>query len=84
MKKENATLVQWIAILNWHHENSKNKTKTAKYFCPLYPNLMIKQLLISNWLKCEENGKMNGLSSRPMEGRMQKEFRRLSILRLQR
>ncbi len=52
-KKENATLAQRIEILNWHHKNGKNQSATARHFAPLYPNLQIKQPLISSWLKDE-------------------------------
>ena len=52
-KKENATLQQHIEILNWYHQNGKNQSKTAKHFDPIYPNLRIKQPLISSWLKDE-------------------------------
>ena len=44
---------QWIEILDWHHKNGKNQSKTARHFGPLYPNLQIKQPLISSWLKDE-------------------------------
>jgi hypothetical protein len=52
-KKENATLAQQIEILDWHHKNGKNQSATARHFGPLYPNLQIKQPLISSWLKDE-------------------------------
>jgi hypothetical protein len=51
--KERATIVQRIEILNWHHANGEKQTKTAKHFNPIYPNLTIKQPLISKWLKEE-------------------------------
>jgi len=53
MKKENATLAQRIEILNWHHKNGQNQMATAKHFDPIYPNLQIKQPLVSSWLKFE-------------------------------
>jgi hypothetical protein len=54
-KKENATLAQRIEILNWHHaQPKKSQTKTAKHFDPIYPNLRIKQPLLSEWLKDEQ------------------------------
>ena len=53
-KKENATLTQRIEILNWHHANGGNQTKTAKYFNMKYPNLWLKQPLISSWIKHED------------------------------
>jgi hypothetical protein len=52
-KKENATLAQHIEILDWHHKNGKNQSSTARHFAPLYPNLKIKQPLVSAWLKDE-------------------------------
>jgi hypothetical protein len=42
VRKEVATIAQRIEILNWHHQNSKNQTKTAKHFDPIYPNLRLK------------------------------------------
>jgi hypothetical protein len=53
-KKENATLEQRIEILNWHHANGKNQSKTAKHFDGIYPNLQLKQPRISTWCKNEE------------------------------
>jgi Fe-S cluster assembly scaffold protein SufB len=53
-KKENATLEQRIEILDWHHANGKNQSKTAKHFNTIYPNLQLKQPRISNWCKNEE------------------------------
>ncbi|KAG6867136.1 hypothetical protein C0993_006411 [Termitomyces sp. T159_Od127] len=52
-KKEVATLDQRIKILDWYHANGKAQSKTAKHFAPLYPNLVIKQLLSSSWAKEE-------------------------------
>jgi hypothetical protein len=52
-KKENATLAQRIEILDWHNSNGKNQSKTTRHFAPLYPNLQIKQPLISSWVKDE-------------------------------
>ena len=52
-KKENATLDQRIEILNWYHANGENQSKTAKHFDPIYPNLKVKQPLVSAWVKDE-------------------------------
>lgn len=52
-KKENATLEQRIEILNWHHKNGKNQTKTAVHFDKIYPSLQLKQPRISAWIKHE-------------------------------
>ncbi|KIK76349.1 hypothetical protein PAXRUDRAFT_170205, partial [Paxillus rubicundulus Ve08.2h10] len=52
-KKENATLEQRITILDWHHTNGENQSKTAKHFNAIYPNLQLKQLRISAWCKNE-------------------------------
>lgn len=51
--KKNATLEQRIEILNWYHANGRNQSKTAKHFDALYPNLRIKQPLVSSWVKEE-------------------------------
>jgi hypothetical protein len=53
-KKENAMLCQCIEILDWYHANGKNQTSTARHFAPIYPNLKIKQPLVSSWVKKEE------------------------------
>ena len=53
-KKENATLEQRIEILDWYQANGRNQTRTAKYFITRYPNLHIKQPLISAWVKDEK------------------------------
>jgi hypothetical protein len=50
---ENATLEQRIEILDWHHSNGGNQTKTAKEFAPKYPNLRLKQPKIAEWVKNE-------------------------------
>jgi hypothetical protein len=52
-RKENATLAQRIEILDWHHKHGKKQTTTAQHFAPIYPNLKLKQPLISSWLKEE-------------------------------
>ena len=53
MKKENTTLAQRIKILNWYHQHGRKQTLTANHFAPLYPNLKIKQPLVSSWVKDE-------------------------------
>ncbi|KAF8266411.1 hypothetical protein EI94DRAFT_1585564, partial [Lactarius quietus] len=52
-KKENATLAQRIKILDWYHRYKQGQMKTAEHFASIYPNLQIKQPLISSWLKDE-------------------------------
>ncbi|KAG6872986.1 hypothetical protein C0992_009213 [Termitomyces sp. T32_za158] len=52
-RKEVATLQQQIEVLDWYHANGKNQSKTAQHFAPLYPNLVMKQPLISTWVKEE-------------------------------
>ncbi|PBK97943.1 hypothetical protein ARMGADRAFT_1027327 [Armillaria gallica] len=53
MKKKVATLDQCVKILDWHYQNGKNQSKTAKHFMVIYPNLKIKQPLVSAWIKDE-------------------------------
>jgi hypothetical protein len=53
-QKETATNQQRIEILDWYHANRKNQTLTAQHFDPIYPNLHLKQPLISSWVKGEE------------------------------
>ncbi|KAG6838998.1 hypothetical protein C0991_006662, partial [Blastosporella zonata] len=54
-KKENATLKQRVQILDWHHEQGKGfkQKDTAAHWNCIYPNLALKQPLISDWLKNE-------------------------------
>lgn len=52
-KKETATLAQRIEILDWHHKNGQNQSNTAKHFDKVYPNLKIKQPLVSDWIRNE-------------------------------
>ena len=52
-RKEIATLAQQIEILDWHNKNGKNQSKTARHFNPIYPNLKIKQPLVSTWVNDE-------------------------------
>ena len=48
-------LAQQIEILDWHHESlEKNQTKTAAHWNKIYPNLCLKQPIISAWLKDEQ------------------------------
>jgi hypothetical protein len=47
-------LGQRIEILDWHHANGENQSKTAKHFDVIYPNLQLKQPRISVWCKNEE------------------------------
>ena len=49
-KKKNATLAQHIEILDWYHANGENQSKTVGDFGSIYPNLRIKQPLISAWV----------------------------------
>jgi Tc5 transposase DNA-binding domain len=46
-------LAQRIEILDWHHKNGRNQSKTAQHFDPIYPNLKVKQPLVSSWIKEE-------------------------------
>ncbi|KAN0128269.1 hypothetical protein V8E53_013938, partial [Lactarius tabidus] len=51
--KENATIYQRVEILNWYHANGKNRLLTAWHFDKIYPNLHLKQPIISSWVKNE-------------------------------
>jgi len=42
-----------IKILDWYHANGRNQKKTTEHFILIYPNLRIKQPLVSLWLKEE-------------------------------
>ncbi|KAF7334753.1 DDE-domain-containing protein [Mycena sanguinolenta] len=52
-RAEHATLEQRIEILDWHHANGANQTKTANHFAPKYPNLRLAQPKIHAWVKDE-------------------------------
>ena len=55
-KKENATIAQRIEILDWYHKHSgpkKSQVKTAAHFDKTYPNLRLKQPIISDWVRNE-------------------------------
>jgi hypothetical protein len=66
VKKEIATLNQRVEILDWlHGEGKGNQTRTAQHFDKLYPNLKIKQPLISKWIKKEEEIRKQHEKSNP-------------------
>ena len=46
-------LIGRIEILDWHNKNGRNQSKTARHFNPIYPNLKIKQPLVSTWVNDE-------------------------------
>jgi len=56
-------LEQCIEVLDWYHANGKNQTQTAKHFNEIYPNVMIKQPLISSWIKNEDKWQEEWASS---------------------
>ncbi|POW06416.1 hypothetical protein PSHT_10385 [Puccinia striiformis] len=58
-----ATLCQKVEVLNWHHANGKNQTKTATHFDKLYPELKLTQPRISAWLKDEISIRQNELET---------------------
>ena len=55
-KNENVTIAQRIEILEWYYKHSgpkKSQVKTAAYFDKIYPNLRLKQPIISDWIRNE-------------------------------
>ncbi|KAJ3984328.1 hypothetical protein F5890DRAFT_1592654, partial [Lentinula detonsa] len=52
--KEVAKNWQRIEVLDWFHAHGENQSETARHFKPIYPNLRIKQPLVSNWKKWRE------------------------------
>lgn len=44
---------QRIKILDWYHKNGRNQSATARHFATIYPNLKLKQPLVSTWVKEE-------------------------------
>ena len=63
MHKEHATLEQCIEILNLHHQNDANQMKMERHFDKIYPNLWIKQPLVSSWLKEESKWRDQDMNS---------------------
>lgn len=52
--RSNVTLAQRISVLDWYNKNGKNQTKTAKHFENTFPGIVIKQPLVSSWVKDED------------------------------
>ncbi|KAI9607716.1 hypothetical protein KEM48_003465 [Puccinia striiformis f. sp. tritici PST-130] len=50
----NASYAEKVQVLDWHHKNGKNQTKTSAHFQKIFPLLKIKQPLLSKWLKAED------------------------------
>lgn len=71
-KKETATVEQRIEILNWYHENGQNQSATARHFNSKYPNLQIKQPLISAWVKDESKWRQIWSQASGAHGRLVK------------
>lgn len=53
LRRTTATFAQKIEVLNWYHENGESQTGTARHFEKIYPELRIKQPLVSAWVKDE-------------------------------
>ncbi|KAG6838331.1 hypothetical protein C0991_012552, partial [Blastosporella zonata] len=51
--KEWATYKQKVDILDWHHKQGPKQSQghTAAHWNKIYPNLVLKQPIISDWLK---------------------------------
>ncbi|KAH9465204.1 hypothetical protein MJO29_006948 [Puccinia striiformis f. sp. tritici] len=62
-KISNASYAEKVEVLDWHHQNGKNQSKTAAHFDKIYPNLKIKQPLISKWLKDEASIRSKNIES---------------------
>ncbi|KNF01910.1 hypothetical protein PSTG_04734 [Puccinia striiformis f. sp. tritici PST-78] len=62
-KISNASYAEKVEVLDWHHQNGKNQSKTAAHFDKTYPNLKIKQPLISKWLKDEASIRSKNIES---------------------
>ena len=55
-KKENVTIAQRIEILDWYHKHfgpKKSQVNTVAHFDKIYPNLRLKQPIISDWVQNE-------------------------------
>ena len=51
LTKENTTSKQRIETPDWFYVNGKNQTTTATHFNKIYPNMLLKQPLVSDWVK---------------------------------
>lgn len=51
--RSNLNLAERIKVLDWHHKNGKNPSKTAKHFETSFPGTVTKQPLVSSWVKDE-------------------------------
>ncbi|POW05640.1 hypothetical protein PSTT_09570 [Puccinia striiformis] len=51
----NASYAEKVQVLDWHHKNGKNQTKTSTHYQKIFPLLKIKQPLLSKWLKAEDS-----------------------------
>lgn len=51
--RSNVTLADRIKVLDWYHKNGKNQTKTARHFENSFSGTVIKQPLVSSWVKDE-------------------------------
>lgn len=49
--KAQSTLAQRVEVLDWHERNGCNQSKTARHFAAIYPELNIKQPLVSEWVR---------------------------------
>ncbi len=62
-EKRNATLRECIKVLDWYHVNGKNQSKTARHFKKIYPDINIKQPLVSSWVKGEAKWRQDWAAS---------------------
>ncbi len=67
-EKRNATLRERIEVLDWYHANGKNQSKTARHFKEIYPDIDIKQPLVSSWVKDEAKWRRDWAASAGMPG----------------
>lgn len=51
--RRNLDLAERIKVLDWHHKNGKNPSKTTKHFETSFPGTVTKQPLVSSWVKDE-------------------------------
>lgn len=56
---KSAAFGQKLEILDWHHANGSNQTKSVLNFKPKYPELNLSQPVISRWLKNEVDIRKN-------------------------
>ncbi|KNE99857.1 hypothetical protein PSTG_06945 [Puccinia striiformis f. sp. tritici PST-78] len=51
----NASYAEKVQVLDWHHKNGTDQTKTCEHFKNIFHQLRIKKPLLSKWLKAKDS-----------------------------